>query len=251
VLVLLSLVLITVYFREPSDGGLHDAQGVGAAVLRPFQIAAERVARPFRDAAGWVDSVLDAKSENEELRAENERLRQIAIQYRSAFEEARELGAALGFRNSAEFPRDFRGVAARVISHPTRFDQLVVIDAGSGSGIREGDAVVTADGLVGRVDLVTGDTARVKLVKHGLGGQALVLDRVTKDESVVEGDAIVTAGFLEDSRLRSRYPPKISIGVVTSVGQRDVDSFKQVQVESAVDFDDLGVVLVLVEKNRP
>ena len=31
---LLSLVLITIYFREPAGGGLHDVQSGGATVLR-------------------------------------------------------------------------------------------------------------------------------------------------------------------------------------------------------------------------
>ena len=54
VLVLVSLALLTVYFRESSGGGLHSLQSAGATVLRPFEVAANRVAQPFRDAAGWV-----------------------------------------------------------------------------------------------------------------------------------------------------------------------------------------------------
>jgi len=40
---------LTISFRSPTSGALHDVQGYGATALRPFQIAAERVARPFRD----------------------------------------------------------------------------------------------------------------------------------------------------------------------------------------------------------
>ena len=46
VLVLLSLVLITIYFREPAGGGLHGVQSGGATVLRPFEVGAERIAAP-------------------------------------------------------------------------------------------------------------------------------------------------------------------------------------------------------------
>ena len=66
---LLSLVLITVYFREPAGGGLHGVQSAGATVLRPFEVGAERVARPFRDAYGWFAGLVDAKSENATLRS--------------------------------------------------------------------------------------------------------------------------------------------------------------------------------------
>src|SRR3954452_21156853 len=69
-LVLLSLVLITVSFRSSA---LDGAQGTGAAILRPFEIAADRIARPFRDAVGWGRGLVDAKQDNKRLRAENQK----------------------------------------------------------------------------------------------------------------------------------------------------------------------------------
>ena len=69
-LVLLSIVLITIYFRESSGGGLHGVQSTGAAVLRPFEVGAERVAAPFRDAYDWFAGLVHAKSENARLRTE-------------------------------------------------------------------------------------------------------------------------------------------------------------------------------------
>ena len=46
VLVLAALALLTISFRSPTSGPLHDVQGAGASALRPFQVAAGRVARP-------------------------------------------------------------------------------------------------------------------------------------------------------------------------------------------------------------
>ena len=62
-LVLVSLGLITVYFREANDGPLHAAQRIGVSVLMPFEVAGERVARPFRDSWGWMSDLLDAKDD--------------------------------------------------------------------------------------------------------------------------------------------------------------------------------------------
>ena len=67
-LVLLSLALITVSFREQSDGPLHDAQAAVASALQPLEVAVERVARPFRDAYGWTKDLFNARSENERLK---------------------------------------------------------------------------------------------------------------------------------------------------------------------------------------
>src|SRR5205823_11791311 len=64
VLVLLSLVLITISFRQPTTGTLHGVQGAGATVLRPFEVAAERVARPFQDVYGYFHGLVHAKREN-------------------------------------------------------------------------------------------------------------------------------------------------------------------------------------------
>src|SRR5262249_22989136 len=60
-LVLVSLTLLTVYFRESSGGGLHSLQSTGSTVLRPFEVAANRVAQPFRDAANWLGGLSDAR----------------------------------------------------------------------------------------------------------------------------------------------------------------------------------------------
>ena len=77
-------MLITIYFRESPTGGLHTAQDVGATVLRPFQVGAERVAQPFRDVYGWFAELFDAKAENERLRREHVEARQRAIQNATA-----------------------------------------------------------------------------------------------------------------------------------------------------------------------
>ena len=87
VLVFVSIVLITIYFREPSGGSLHGIQSGGAAVLRPFEVGAERVARPFRDAYGWFAGLVHAKSENARLRSEVDRLSQQVIANQTAARE--------------------------------------------------------------------------------------------------------------------------------------------------------------------
>src|SRR5581483_2640368 len=64
-LVLLSLVLITVSFRSSALDGV---QGTAATALRPFEVAANRVSRPFRDTAGWLRGLTHAKAENAKLK---------------------------------------------------------------------------------------------------------------------------------------------------------------------------------------
>ena len=272
---LASLAMITVYFRESPNGGLHDFQSAASSVLRPFEIAASRVARPFQDAYNWTADIFHAKSENERLRQEVKDLRQQAVQASSAVEERNEYRGLLKVKRSSAYEDLARtGVTAEVLSNPvSQFDQTMVIAAGRDDGIRVYDAVITDEGLVGQVSKVVDKTALVTLltdkesavtakdsrtgaigiVQHSQGPEDLLfLDRVGKDKRVDRGDLVVTAGKQSGQKLSSFYPRGIPIGQVTKVGQTDVDPFQDIQVMPYVDFTSLDYVLVLVsDKPRP
>ena len=271
VLVLFSLALITVYFRESEEGTLHSAQRIGLSVAMPFEVAGERIARPFRDAWGWTLDLVGAKQENEKLRKQLEALRQRVIQEQTAVSENDRLRDLLSFVDGPSFPAGFTGVSTRVVGRPpSAYNQQVLIAAGSSAGVRRNDPVVTQDGLVGLVTNVTSNGAKVTLltdqssavsaivlesgsaglVRHGPSdSSALVLDRVGKDEFVEEGNLVITAGW-RSGKLESLYPRGIPVGMVKSVGQQDVDLYKRIQVAPLVNFDALAEVIVLVPKKR-
>ena len=75
-LVVLALTLVTISFRQPDDGPLASVESAAATALRPFTVAGERIAKPFRDAYAWFDGLLTARSDAKKLREENEALRQ-------------------------------------------------------------------------------------------------------------------------------------------------------------------------------
>ena len=111
-LVLASLVLITVSFRSSALDGV---QGTGATVLRPFEVAADRIARPFADTIGWFRGLVDAKHENEKLRAQNEALRRALILDEGAIHQNVELKKALNYKGPpsvADFDRIDTSVVA-------------------------------------------------------------------------------------------------------------------------------------------
>jgi rod shape-determining protein MreC len=268
--VLLSIVLITIYFREPVGGGLHGVQSAGATVLRPFEVGAERVARPFRDAYGWFSGVLHAKSENGRLRREVDTLGAQAIQNANAAQQNARLKALLRYVSSPQFPKNYEYVATDVINRPpSELAQQIGIAAGSSSGIRLNDPVVNADGLVGKITHVASHSAEVTLLTNpnngvsaldlathatglvgiGPGRGTLIVDRVSKSQNVLPGDLIVTQGW-RSGKLSSLYPAGIPIGVVSSASQNDVDLYWQVQLHPRVDFGSLQSVLVLVPKTR-
>ena len=266
-LVVVSLALLSVYVREKDDGQgtLHGLQSAGAAVLRPFEVAADRVAQPFQDASDWFGGVLGAKSENAKLHREIDALRRQVIENETAARENADLKALLHYRDSLRFPKDFRAIAARILGRPAaQFVQQVVVAAGSNYGVRLHAPVVTADGLVGQVTTVARTTALVTLltdqtaaasgldvkskatgiVRHRSTDDTLFMDRVTKDQVMNRGDLVVTAGWRHGG-LSDIYPKGIPIGIVTYVGQVDTDLFKKVLIEPFVHLGSVESVLIL------
>ena len=265
VLLVLSLVLISVSFRQPTSGALHGVESAGATVLRPFEIGAERIARPFRDVYGYFHGLVHAKRENARLRKELDEMRIRAIEGQTAQQKNIELRKLLDYIDSPQFPRDYTAVNTRIIARaPSEFEQQVEIAAGSDQGITVDTPIVTQDGLVGRVTDAGGNFAHVQLItdsesavqardlqtgavgliRHGQG-QAMILDRVTKDQDVKAGDTIITAGT-RSKQFPSLYPGGIMIGQVLAVGQSDTAYYKQIQVQPFVNFGALDSLTALV-----
>jgi rod shape-determining protein MreC len=268
-LVVLALILITISFREPTSGPLHGVQSAGATVLRPFEIASERVARPFRDVYGYFAALVHVKSENEKLKTQVNELRQKVLLGEAARAQNAQLRRQLKFVDSPLFPSDYTAVNTRIIGWRNEFDERVVIAAGRNNGIHQETPVVTSYGLVGSVTQVSGsaalvtlltdessavqardqDTGALGIVRHGEGEGSLIVDRVTKDKQVSEGDVVVTAGT-RSKQYPSLFPANIPIGYVISVGQSDTAPFKQIQIQPFVDFSSLDSVTALITKKK-
>jgi len=267
-LVVLSLVLLSIYFRESSGGGLHSLQSAGSTVLHPFEVAANRVAQPFRDAASWVGSLADAKSDRDRYKAEAAKYRAQLIQAQGAARENAQLKALLQYSGSPSFPQDYRPLFTSILARPSgEFDQRLVVEVGKNDGVQLHDPVVTADGLVGQVTRVYSEVAQVTLItdpnsfvsvtdvntgasgilRHGDPGSAIIVDGVPKSRIVHPDDTFVTAGW-HTPKLSSIYPAGIPVGTGKSVTQSDTDPYKDIVVEPFVDVGNVDSVIVMIEK---
>src|SRR5436190_12319452 len=110
VLVLVALTLVTISFRSPTAGALHDLQGAGSTALRPFQVAATRVAQPFRDGYDYLSSLSSAKRENKDLKRKYAKVRAEAIANAALAAKAKELQRLLNFEQGRAFPNDYRPI---------------------------------------------------------------------------------------------------------------------------------------------
>lgn len=269
VLVLVSLALLTVYFRESSGGSLHSLQSTGASVLRPFEVAANRVAQPFRDAAGWLGGLSTTRDENKKLRQQNEQLTRKLYGYDTILQENRDLRSMVHYVGGPSLPQEYDALPTSILSQPPgQFDQRVVVGVGRGDGVRPNDPVVSPNGfLVGVTTTVGASTANVKLItdetsavsvvdvktgawgilRHNDPGSALIVDGVPKSDVVNEGDRLSTAGW-KSGPLTSVFPRGIPVGNVKGVNQTDIYPYKQIEMTPLVDFGSLRSMIVLVKK---
>jgi len=199
------------------------------------------------------------RQENRDLKYEIENLRVEQVRLRDDAEQARRLQSLLGFKEHFIS----KTVAAQVIgSSGSDYSRSVFIDKGSNEGIRKDMAVITADGVVGKILRADSGTSQVLLLddqSSGVGaileGSRLqgvlrgtpvgevVLEKVLSDEQVQPGERVMTSGGDQI------FPKGLPAGVVTSV-TRGPEAFLNIRVRPAANLGRLEEVLVITEQHE-
>ncbi len=263
-LVLTAVTLLTLDFR--GYGPLETAQSRVRDVLEPVVSAVDVVLGPVAEVWTVMFSYNDLRSENDRLRSEVDRLSSADIRAAARQDALDRLLAATG----VTYVDGVEQITASVLrdSVGNFDDDIVSIDVGHRDGVAPGMAVVTAAGLVGRVETV--DTARstvtivsspnlvigVRLLDtgdvglgHGIAGEQtkFVVDTglrwpETGDLSELPGigSSVVTAAG-------SRYPANIPVGRVASVEPAEAGLVQLVTVDLAAGVDDIGYVTVVLQ----
>jgi rod shape-determining protein MreC len=277
VLVIACLVVFTGYFREGSEGPLHDVQSTAASVMAPVQEGATRAVEPFRDAWGWATSLKDARDRAAALEIQVEELQGRAADSAVRDQRISELESLLGVEPLLDTGRELGGygqATGLVIGRSiTDWYRSARISVGSSDGVVRNAPVVagtsTGAALVGVVTSVGPNVSEVAFITDGrtevgatipeagnypglvqstTPGQ-LQLTGVPRAAPVKPNQAVVTSGFMVKS-LPSVYPRGIPIGQVTSVGSQEVDVQQTVQVTPYVDPRDRSYLTVLVPESR-
>jgi rod shape-determining protein MreC len=282
ILCVTSLALFTVYVKEGEAGPLHTVQLGAAEVLRPVRIVVAAGAEPFQEVGEKVQGVLDT-GEEEKLQRELQEAKGLAAQVsRLERENARLRELLEGERSFYEY-----GPLARVVAPVgNQFTEKIQIDVGTEDGIKPQMPVVVGENtLVGRTtESVSRSTAEVMLVTDrefyagvriippaefdpasGQLGPAVTAEDVSYGEGLLgtnvegylgieyvnlgsraeEGDYVVTSGRAGTRQLL--FPPGLFVGTIESVSSQDIDQFKKIVVEPAMNADDLEEVRVIVD----
>ncbi|MGH9501772.1 MAG: rod shape-determining protein MreC [Terriglobales bacterium] len=197
------------------------------------------------------------RQENRDLKFEIERLRLEQVRLSDDAQQARRLQALLGFKETYIA----KTVAAQVIgSSGSEQSRSIYIDKGTSAGVEKDMAVITADGLVGRVLRAFGTSSQVLLINDQSSGVGVILDKsrlqgvikgtatgevilekVMTDEQVTPGERIVTSGGDQI------FPKGITVGSVMKVSP-GADLFLNIRVKPSANLSRLEEVLVIIRK---
>ena len=260
VFIALSILVITLDFRQGESGPLEQAKDLSAAVVAPLQRGLTAVARPVGNFFASIGELSNLRSENNRLRAQLADLEEEVSEAEAVEDEIESLTELLELDEPwTSMETVNAGVFGNVASN-YRWARL--LDKGREDGIREGMAVVNADGLVGKIIGVADTTSTVLLLidpKAAAGArveerrdtgkiqgngesEGLSLELIGSNSEIEEGDFVVTSGY--DGGV---FPPGIPIGTVAEVDGDVRRPDQTIIVEPFVDFTALDYVRVLLE----
>ena len=241
---LFAALLLLIAIVDPT--GFNALKGAALDITHPIAVGGDWVARKVGGIGSAVGDYVQAGSQNATLKRRLQESRRGLIEARATQMENKRLKALLNLTGEVEQ----EVTTARIVG--SSFDsvrRLATLDAGANSGIRPGQPVRSADGLIGRVIetgrwasrvLLVSDSASnvpVRLVRDGTPAIAGGHGDGTIDLKTLEvgrnpfrrGDLLVTSG------VGGVYPPNIPVAVVVSV-QGDRTVAKPLADPSAVDY---------------
>jgi rod shape-determining protein MreC len=228
-------------------------------LVTPF----ERVLIWAQDSTGnlWHNYVYlrGVRTENRQLKEQIEQLRLEQVRLNEDAVQAHRLQALLAFKEQYIS----RTVAAQVIgSSGSDSSRMLYIDKGENQGLKRDMAVITADGIVGKVLQVFPSVSQVLLINDQSSGVGTILEKsrlqgflkgtatgevvlegVMSDEQVAPGERVLTSGGDQI------FPKGLPVGTVTKVGAGK-DLFLNIGIKPAVNLGKLEEVLVVTERQE-
>lgn len=263
-LVGLALALLTVQKTRPDL-----AEGLRSAAADVISPILDLLSRPSESAAHAIDSVRELgrlQEENARLREEYARLLQWQTVARRLDFENQELRSLLRL---APDPRA-SFITARVVGGSGgAFVRSVLVTAGQREGVRKNQAVITGEGLVGRISEVGARSARILLLSDinsqvpvyvertrerailmGNNSNRMTLRLLPSDMTATVGDRIVTSGH------GGVFPPGLPVGAITAIDNGVVTIQPFVDIEQTeyvriVDYELSDLLLPMAGQEQP
>ncbi len=258
----IALVLVVLAFSLQKDRDLNPIEKVAKDTMT---VVIKVVSMPFNFVHDSIEAIAEKDNIYEkykELKNKEEQIDSVISQNDNLKSEVDKLKETLEL-NTVLSDKVFLNatVVTRNIGY---WYEEITIDKGKKNGIEKDMAVVTPKGLIGKVTKVSNYSSTVELLSNDHMSDKISVKIKTKDdyvyglistydsktntytvegisenEEILEGADVVTTG------MGTVFPSGLMIGKVKKVTTDNFDLSKVVQVEAAVDFDDLDYVTVL------
>ena len=259
------IVLVGVLFAQVLGLAVQVRRTTDSEPTRLIRIWAVGTVTPLEKVLVWVQTstgsvwhnyfyLRGVRAENRNLKQQIERMSLEQVRMSQDADQARRLQALLAFKE--QFIS--RTMAAQVIgSSGSELSRSVYIDKGESDGLKPDMAVITAEGIVGKVLRVYRSTSQVLLIDDQTSGVGAILDKtrlqgilrgtpageavlekVMSDEAVPAGEMVLTSGG------DGIFPKGLLVGRVTKVAQGN-ELFLNIRVRPAADLSKLEEVLVV------
>lgn len=262
----LQILALAVQIKRPADPGNPEAGSTRlirvwvVTAITPFE-------RGFVNLAGltrmvWLDYLYlrGVRDENRALKEEVERLRIEQAQMHEDANQGRRLQALLAFKQ--QFIS--QTLAAQVLgSSGSDRSRILYLDKGANDGVKEDMAVITPEGVVGKVLRADRNSSQVLAINDATSGVGAVLEKsrlqgvvkgtdagelrlhyVMLDEKVEVGERVLTSG---GDRI---YPKGLPVGTVTEI-RPGSDLFFNIRVQPAAQLNRLEEVLIVTRVAEP
>ncbi|MBI4644253.1 MAG: rod shape-determining protein MreC, partial [Deltaproteobacteria bacterium] len=184
--------------------------------------------------------LVGVQRENAALRQRLQEYEQKELRYQEAQHTLTRLEALLDLKKQVALPV----TGARVIAYdPSLWSRCALLDQGQGNGVKRGQPVLTADGIVGRIveiyphyskvmlivdrnssaDAMVQRT-RVRGILQGKGGNRCSLGYVPKSADVQPGDLVLASG------LGGVFPKGLVFGKVSEANKKTPGVFQEIEV---------------------
>jgi rod shape-determining protein MreC len=252
--------LVGVFVLSPRNR--QRLQSAFLGIVSPFLKKGSEVDSRWKSYRAGLKKLDELEAEAQRLKVENDQLRATNQALRGVEAENIRIKSALGYQGGSPFTL----VSARVIGRsPSNWWSTVVIDKGSADLLQEEMAVVTPDGLVGKVVnlgdhsasvlLVSDENCKVAGTVEGTKDQGIVRVEVRGQRTSNNIQPTMTLNFLSrfaglragqkvfTSGAGSVYPPGILIGQIVEFKSRELDG--QAIIEPSVDIAALADVFII------
>jgi rod shape-determining protein MreC len=254
-LALISLSLLLM-FLDHRDNHLDAVRDTISTALYPLQLVVDAPARLFAWSGDRLSSRNSLLRENEQLKREQQVIRARLLTQDALEAENARLREMLDARDHVEDRVRVAEILA-VDSNPGRHS--LIIDAGSGDEVYEGQAIVDQDGVVGQVIEVGPVTSEALLIsdpghalpvevnRNGLRTIAygtgefgrLDLPGLANNADIRQGDLLVTSG------LGGAFPSGYPVAVVTSVTRLPQQAFAEVTAQPVAALNQVREVMLV------